>query len=92
MEETLRETIQYQWFKSRGITDFAGWLQFFKEWHHIAEILYKDWPYKKKKILNPHENWARAYEQMQAFMQIEGNQSTLEDLSASYRKHNDKAG
>ena len=74
MEDTLKETTQYKWFKSRGITSFSGWVQFFEEWHYVAERLYNDWPHDKKKITNPHENWKKAYEQMYAFMQIDGSQ------------------
>jgi hypothetical protein len=73
MEETLTATLPYQWFKSHGITDFAGWVQFFEEWHAVAEGLYNDWPYEKKKIMNPHDDWAKAYDQMYAFLQIQGN-------------------
>jgi hypothetical protein len=73
MEDTLSETIQYPWFKSRGFTNFTGWVQFFEEWHYIAERLYNDWPSNKKKIVNPHENWVEAYEQMYTFLQIEGD-------------------
>lgn len=70
MEDTLRATLPYQWFKSRGITDFAGWVQFFEEWHTVAEGLYVDWPYDKETIMNPHDDWAKAYQQMHAFLQI----------------------
>lgn len=70
MEWALGFTTQYPWFTSRGLKDFAGWVQFFKEWQHVAERLYSDWPYHKIKILNPHEDWARAYDQMVAFLQV----------------------
>jgi thymidylate kinase len=70
MEWALGETIPYPWFQSRGLKGFAGWVQFFEEWQHVAERLYSDWPYHKIKILNPHEDWARAYDQMYAFLQV----------------------
>jgi thymidylate kinase len=71
MEWALGETTQYPWFKTRGLNDFAGWVKFFEEWHLVAERLYEDWPHRKIKILDPHEDWARAYEQMLAFLHIE---------------------
>ena len=73
MEETLKATLSYPWFKSRSITDLAGWIRFFEEWHGVAEKLYDDWPHAKIRIMNPHENWAKAYEQIYGFMQIESN-------------------
>jgi hypothetical protein len=73
MESALQGTTQYPWFKSRGLKDFTGWVQFFEEWQPIAERLYNDWPHHKIKILNPHEDWARAYEQMYTFLQAECN-------------------
>jgi len=74
MEDALKETTHYKWFTSRGITNYSGWVQFFEEWHCVAERLYNDWPYGKKKIMNPHENWEKAYDQMGAFLQIDGSQ------------------
>jgi len=71
MKSVLRETTQYQWFKSRGLTDFAGWVQFFQEWHSVAERLYDGWQHHKIIIQNPHDNWSKAYEEMVAFLQIE---------------------
>jgi len=73
MEQTLEETTQYPWFKSRGIKDFAGWVQFFIEWQQVAERLFDEWPHQKIKILNPHDDWARAYEKMHSFLQVERN-------------------
>ena len=74
MQRELETTAQYPWFKSRGKQDFAGWVQFFEEWQQVARHLYHDWPHRKKRILNPHEDWAGAYEQMVAFLKINGNQ------------------
>jgi hypothetical protein len=70
MNEALESTTRYAWFKSRGLKDFSGWVQFFEEWHQVAERLYADWPHPKIKILDPHEDWARAYAQMGAFLQF----------------------
>jgi hypothetical protein len=71
MQATLRETNQYQWFKSRGLHDFEGWVTFFKEWQTVAGRLYEDWPYRKIRILNPHDDWTRAYEEMRTFLQVD---------------------
>jgi hypothetical protein len=70
MEWALGATTTYPWFTSRGLKDFAGWVLFFKEWQSVVERLYIDWPYPKVKILNPHEDWARAYDQMALFLQV----------------------
>jgi hypothetical protein len=64
MREALNMTSSYQWFRSRRLNDFSGWVLFFKEWRLIAENLFSDWPGSKVKILNPHVDWVRAYEQM----------------------------
>ncbi len=71
MNNTIGWTTQYPWFQSRGLTDFAGWVQFFTEWRKIAEQLYADWPFQKLKILNPQANWANAYQHLQTFLQVE---------------------
>jgi hypothetical protein len=71
MEWALGITTEYQWFTSRGLKDFAGWVQFFEEWQQVSECLYNDWPFQKIKILNPHEDWVKAYEQMSAFLHVE---------------------
>jgi hypothetical protein len=68
MKEALDSTLSYPWFRSRGLNDFAGWVQFFQEWSLVAEQLFADWPGQKIKVLNPHEDWPRAYRQMQAFL------------------------
>jgi thymidylate kinase len=74
MERDLQTTSQYQWFQSRGLNDFAGWVQFFQEWQLVAEQLYSDWPYGKTKVENPHHDWALAYQQIYRFLQVEHNQ------------------
>lgn len=73
MNWALETTSQYPWFQSRGLNDFAGWVLFFQEWQLVAEQLYRDWPYLKTKIDNPHDDWARAYQQIYRFLQIGQN-------------------
>ena len=75
MEPTLAETLQYQWFMSRGIQDFDGWIQFFVEWRQVAERLFADWQHQKLKILNPHADWAATYQQIFTFLQVDYNLS-----------------
>jgi hypothetical protein len=70
MKWALEVTTPYPWFQSRGLTDFMGWIQFFREWGSVAEKLYKDWPHRKLKINDPHADWERAYRQMDSFLQI----------------------
>jgi hypothetical protein len=70
MEWALNSTTSYTWFTSRGLHDFSGWVKFFEEWQPIAERLYCNWPGHKVKILNPHEEWEKAYQQMAVFLQI----------------------
>lgn len=72
MASVLAETTQYRWFRSRGVNDFTGWLQFFAEWHTLAERLFNDWSQSKLRISNPHTAWARAYREMHAFLQVSG--------------------
>jgi hypothetical protein len=71
VQSALEKTTSYPWFQSRGLIDFTGWVQFFKEWQQVVEQLYNDWPYCKIKVLNPHQDWDKAYQQMVAFLQIE---------------------
>lgn len=71
IEKDLQITSQYKWFQSRGLKDFDGWVQFFKEWQVVAEHLYSDWPFCKTKIKNPHDDWEQAYQQMYRFLQVE---------------------
>ena len=77
MQWALKKTISYPWFQSRGLSDFAGWVQFFEEWQRMVQRLYNDWPYRKIKIQNPHEDWEKAYQQMYSFLQIEHNPSGI---------------
>ncbi len=71
LNRTLETTCRYPWFQSRGLTDFTGWVEFFQAWQLVAEQLFHDWPYQKTKIDNPHDDWARAYQQIFRFLQIE---------------------
>jgi len=73
MQQTLEETLPYPWFTSRGIKDFDGWVQFFVEWRKVAEQLFDNFPHPKIKILNAHDDWATALEQIRSFLQVEGN-------------------
>jgi len=68
MQEALEMTTVYPWFQSRGLKDFTGWVQFSKEWQGVVERLYEEWPHRKVKIQNPHENWDRAYQQIFTFL------------------------
>jgi hypothetical protein len=67
----LETTSQYAWFRSRGLNDLAGWVEFFQEWQIVAEQLYRDWPYRKIRVEDPHDDWARAYQRLYRFLQIE---------------------
>jgi len=71
LAETLAETLSYPWFKSRGINDFTGWIQFFATWHSVAERLFDEWPYQKIRILDPHADWADAQAKMYSFLQVQ---------------------
>lgn len=71
IEQDIQTTSQYKWFQSRGLKDLDGWVQFFKEWQVVAEQLYSDWPFRKTKIHDPHDDWNIAYHQMHRFLQIE---------------------
>ena len=73
MEPTLAETLPYPWFRSRGIQDFDGWVQFFVEWRQVTEHLFDDWGYQKLRILNPHADWAAAHRKIYSFLQVEHN-------------------
>ena len=70
MDWALETTTQYRWFRRRGLRDFAGWVQFFEEWQHVAARLYDGWPHRKIRVLNPHDDWSGAYQQMEDFLQI----------------------
>ncbi len=70
----IQATSQYPWFQVRGLNNFEGWVQFFKEWQTVADQLYSDWPYRKMKIKNPHDNWDMAYQQI--FRLLQGLQHT----------------
>ena len=64
----IKFTSQYPWFKKRGLNDLDGWIKFFTEWQEVAEILYKDFPYRKVIIENPYEDWNQSYQQMIEFL------------------------
>ena len=68
MQETLEMTTAYPWFQSRGLKDFAGWVQFFTEWQQVVTQLFNYWPHRKIKIHNPHDDWESAYQQIDDFM------------------------
>jgi hypothetical protein len=81
MEWALETTTQYPWFQRRGLRDFAGWVQFFEEWQHVAARLYDDWPHTKIRIQNPHDDWSRAYQQMEDFLHITPDHAVLPQTS-----------
>ena len=69
IEQDLKATSHYKWFQRRGIQGINGWVQFFGEWQAVAERLFYDWPYRKTKIENPHDDWEQAYQNMYGFLQ-----------------------
>ena len=71
VDKDIHFTSQYAWFRSRGLNDLSGWIQFFEEWQPVAEQLYLDWPFGKTKIRNPHDDWEQAYQQMYSLLQVE---------------------
>jgi thymidylate kinase len=68
MQEALEMTTAYPWFQSRGLKDFAGWVQFFAEWQRVITQLFNDWPHRKIKVQNPHDDWERAYQQIDDYL------------------------
>ncbi len=72
MNWALEMTSRYSWFRSRGMNDFSGWLEFFGEWVEVAEELYSSWPYKKLKVENPHDDWGLAYSKIEAYLRHNG--------------------
>ncbi len=64
LEKDIQFTSEYPWFQKRVLSNLAGWIEFFAEWQAVAEILFADFPYQKLSILNPHEDWAKANQQM----------------------------
>ena len=71
MEWALQTTTKRKWFQSRGLNDFAGWVKFFQEWQLVAEKLFRDWPYQKTKIFNPHDDWMTAHQKIRQFLHVE---------------------
>jgi hypothetical protein len=74
MEWALQTTTSRKWFRTRGLNDFAGWVKFFQEWQLVVEELFNDWPYRKTKIINPHDDWAIAYQEIYQFLQVDHDQ------------------
>ncbi|KAA3662348.1 MAG: hypothetical protein DWQ04_13740 [Chloroflexi bacterium] len=70
VEKDIHFTSKYPWFQNRGLSDLDGWIAFFNEWQAVAEILYNDFPYRKKRIKNAHEDWVGAYKQMINFVKL----------------------
>ena len=69
VEKDMEYTSQYPWFINRGLNNLGGWIKFFSEWQEVAEKLYKDFPYHKVKIMDSHEDWYLAYQQMIRFLE-----------------------
>lgn len=69
----IQMTSEYPWFRSRGLSDFSGWVQFFQEWQGVAEQLYEHWPHPKLRVVNAHNAWGNAHRQICDFLQIESN-------------------
>ncbi len=75
MTWALETTTKYPWFQARGLTNFAGWVQFYQEWMPVAEALFNNWPYLKTKIQNPQDDWPLALDQIYHFFQVEKSQT-----------------
>jgi thymidylate kinase len=71
MDWAFEETMPYQWFQSRGLKGFSGWVEFFKEWRDLTGRLFNDWPHRKARIMNPHGDWARSYAEMREALGID---------------------
>jgi len=67
----IQATSQNPWFRARSLNNFEGWVQFFTEWQTVAGQLYSDWPFRKIKVKNPHDDWDIAYQQILRFLQVE---------------------
>jgi len=70
IEKDIQTTSRYSWFQSRGLNDLSGWVQFFKEWQAVAAHLFRNWPYSKIKVTNPHDDWGHAYQEMVHFFKM----------------------
>jgi thymidylate kinase len=70
MQLALGKTTQYAWFQKRNVNGFAGWVKFFEAWQPLAERLYADWPFQKIRVLNPHEDWQKAYAEICTFLDV----------------------
>ena len=70
LAKDLETTSRYPWFQSRGLSNLHGWVEFFKEWVEIAEVLFREWPYRKLRVENAYLDWKRAYQQIYRFLQI----------------------
>ena len=66
----MKSLRKYPWFQTRGLAGFDGWLGFFQEWDLVADELFRDFPYRKIKIENPQDDWARAYRIIEDFLQM----------------------
>jgi hypothetical protein len=73
IKKDLEATSHYKWFQRRDVQGIDGWVQFFGEWQAVAERLYNDWPYRKTKINNPHDDWGQAYQNMYGFLHPGGD-------------------
>ncbi len=83
IEKDLETTSHYKWFQTRGFQGIDGWMQFFREWQEVAERLYCDWPYRKTKINNPHDDWEQAHQKMYRFLQ----ETKISPTSTCSRRH-----
>jgi thymidylate kinase len=61
------------WFTQRGLTGLAGYVAFLEEWAEVAEILYTESPFRKLRITDPHQDWARTMRQLVEFLALDSD-------------------
>ena len=64
-EEWAKSTIafceQLPYFRKNKLVGMGGMFQFYHAWHSIEMVLFERYPYPKISLLNPHDDWQRAY-------------------------------
>ncbi len=64
MNSILKRDLAYPWFRERGISDFEGYLEFWRFWREVTEKLWNQCPFRKLELVDAHRDWAGNYDRV----------------------------
>ncbi len=72
----LKRDLAFPWFQERGITDFEGYLEFWRYWQSVTDALWTQCPFQKVELVDAHEDWEGSYRRVFEFLGVQPRDSS----------------